>query len=391
MIDWYNILVRNVRLLSLFNFFNNFKLYGVVAILYFAEVSGSYTAGMSVYAVVTLSSAIFEIPTGIFSDLVGRKKTLLIGAVGSTLAILVYGLSTNIFALLLGSVIKGFANSLFSGNNDSLLHDSLEELNQQDRYAEWLGKVTSLFQVGSGIAAVIGSLLAAWSLKWVVLLSVFPVSLTIPIALLVREPSVISTTTGNIFAHLKKSLKLFSANKKIRLLTIIKTWYFALDEAAYEFNAAFVAMVWPVWAIGFKNVFGKTLGAISFASSGKILKKLGEEKVIQLRSIWDAVTRTLALLLPGWWSPFLLSSNSVWWATGQVAENSLLQKEFTAEQRSTLGSLVSLSQSIAFAVVALLLGILADTWGVIAALLILQVAKLPVLSLVRRVYPPQSS
>ena len=65
---------RNIKLLTWFNFFTDFKLYAPVAIIYFSQVSGSFALGMAVFSIATVSSAFFEIPTGIFSDMIGRKK-----------------------------------------------------------------------------------------------------------------------------------------------------------------------------------------------------------------------------------------------------------------------------------------------------------------------------
>jgi hypothetical protein len=51
-----------------------------------------------------------------------------------------------------------------------------------------------------------------------------------------------------------------------------------------------------------------------------------------------------------------------------VAINGLIQKEFTDEQRATMGSLNSFAGSMVFAVFSFLLGALADRIGVIPAL-----------------------
>jgi hypothetical protein len=42
---------RNVRLLSWFNFFGDIRMYGPIMVIYFAQVSGSYTAAASLLAV----------------------------------------------------------------------------------------------------------------------------------------------------------------------------------------------------------------------------------------------------------------------------------------------------------------------------------------------------
>ncbi len=85
---------RNVKILTLFNFFTDFKLYAPVAIIYFADVSGSFALGMSIFAITMVSSALFEIPTGIFSDRIGRKKTVVIGALCALFYSIFYALIT---------------------------------------------------------------------------------------------------------------------------------------------------------------------------------------------------------------------------------------------------------------------------------------------------------
>ncbi len=78
---------KNIKLLSWLNFCTDFVFFAPVAILYFAHVTGSYALGMSIFSLAYVSSAIFEVPTGIISDLVGRKKTTILGAASSVLCV----------------------------------------------------------------------------------------------------------------------------------------------------------------------------------------------------------------------------------------------------------------------------------------------------------------
>jgi len=43
---------------------------------------------MNLFSIIMISSAVFELPTGIFSDFIGRKKTMMLGAVCSVLLII---------------------------------------------------------------------------------------------------------------------------------------------------------------------------------------------------------------------------------------------------------------------------------------------------------------
>ncbi|MBZ0282671.1 MAG: hypothetical protein K8L97_18160 [Anaerolineae bacterium] len=112
--------LRNLRLLAWFNFWGDFRLYAPIAILYFAQVSGSYALGMSVYSVAMLSQSILEVPTGILSDMVGRKKTVVFGAVAGVLSLTFYAIGGTYLALVVGAIFEGLGRAFYSGNNDAL-------------------------------------------------------------------------------------------------------------------------------------------------------------------------------------------------------------------------------------------------------------------------------
>lgn len=67
---------KNIKLLAWFNFLLDFRFYSPIAIIYFTKVSGSFALGMSVFSLTMLSSALFEVPTGFYSDMIGKKKLL---------------------------------------------------------------------------------------------------------------------------------------------------------------------------------------------------------------------------------------------------------------------------------------------------------------------------
>ena len=105
----------------LFNFFVDLRFFTPVAILYFAQVTGSFASGMLVFSVIMLSAALWEVPTGILSDQMGRRRTVILGAVASTAAVVFYAIGGTFAALALGGVLEGLSRALYSGNNAALL------------------------------------------------------------------------------------------------------------------------------------------------------------------------------------------------------------------------------------------------------------------------------
>jgi len=370
---------KNIKLLTWFNFFTDFSFFSAIAIIYFSKVAGSFALGMSIFSVAMISSALFEVPTGVFSDYIGRRNTLILGAVSAAASIVFYAFGFSYWWLFAGAIFEGLSRSFYSGNNDALLYDTLRESGSESEYHEFTGKTHSSFQLGLAVSAAVGSVIAQYSFPLTVWLTFVPKFLAIYIGFLIVEPKSFQKSVTNIFFHLRESLKHFINNKKLRLLSISSIYSYSLSESSYQFRAAFVNTVWPVWAIGFASVLSNIGATVSFYFSGKLIKKFGELKMLITGSIYGKIINIISLLFPTVASPALMTTTSVFYGTSSVSENSLLQKEFTHEQRATMGSLNSLASSIAFGIISVLLGLVADKIGPAKALLTTTLLGIPVI------------
>ncbi len=363
---------KNIRTLTWFNFFTDFKLYAPIAIIYFSQVSGSFAWGMAVFSIVTIVSAAFELPTGIFSDFVGRRKTVIYGSISAVLYSILYAIGQSFWILALGAVFEGISRSFYSGNNDALLHGTLSQYKQEDQYEEFLGRVSAMFQVALAVSAILGSLLASWSFPTIMWLSVIPQVVCVFLAFKLIEPKVMIEGSSNIYTHLSAAYTKFLSNKKLRLLSVASIANYALGESAYQFQAAFYNTVWPLWAIGIAKTLSNLGAAASFHFSGRILRKVSAIKILMLNTLYGRVANTIALLFPSSLSPVLMATTSLLFGVSRVAENSLLQKQFSDQQRATMGSLNAFAGSIVFGVVAVGLGYIADRLSPVQAFLGIQ-------------------
>ncbi len=363
---------KNIRILKWFNFFTDFKLYAPLAIVYFSRVTGSFALGMSIFSIAMISSALFEIPTGIYSDKIGRKKTVMLGAASAILYSVFYAIGISYWFLVIGAIFEGFSRSFYSGNNDALLHDTLAETKHEHTYDEFLGKTSAMFQLALAISSTIGGILATWSFSLIMWLSVIPQLLCFLLSLHLSEPK-IKSAQGNVFAHISDAFRQFMHKRKLRLLSISSILGEGFGEASYLFQSAFYNTLWPVWAIGFVKTCSNLAASLSFHYSGKLLKKVDGIKVFIIDNIVNRTINILATAFPTVLSPIFMSSTSLFFGVTSVARNSLMQKEYTNEQRATMSSLNSFAGSIFFGIIAFLLGLTADKFTPATALLFLQV------------------
>lgn len=351
---------RNVKLLQWHEFFTSFVLWGPIAILYFSKVTGSYALGLSIFSTVTLSAAVFELPTGIFSDYVGRKITLTLGTVCFTLGFILYALGTSYLFLLLGAILEGLARSFYSGNNDALLYDSLVENGQKTKLSSIIGHVGAMGQWSLAIAGLLGGIIANWSFQTVMWVSVIPQLICFFLSLFIIDPKHFEKKKSNIYSHLKEAILNFKQNQKLRLVSIGDILGNGMGEASFQFRSAFVASLWPIWAIGLTQVISNIGAALSFKFSGKLINKYRETVWLLVGGIYSKVANLIALIFPTVLSPALMSTTSIFYGVGQVSKASLMQKEFTDHQRATMGSLNSFAGNIFFAIFAVVLGYFAD-------------------------------
>lgn len=364
---------RNIKILTWFNFFTDFKFYAPIAILYFAQVSGSFALGMSVFSIVTISSALLEVPTGIFSDKIGRHKTIIIGVLAAVISSIFYAIGGSFLILAIGSIFLGLCSAFYSGNNDALLYDSLAEKNEQHRFGEFYGKISKMSQLALGISAGIGAiLLIKNSFSLLVWLSIIPQLACLIISFFFIEPKAHSRRSGNIYMHLKEAFLGFLHNPKLRLLSLTSILGYGFGESTYQFQSAIYNMVWPAWAIPIAKIFSNFGAAISFHFSKRIIARLDEFRTMFLGNVYSRIIMTIASIYPTILTPVLMSTTSLFFGSTVVAKNSLMQKEFKSEQRATMGSLDSFVGSLFFGLVAFLLGFTADKLSPAMAILLLQ-------------------
>jgi len=131
-----------------------------------------------------------EIPTGYFADRVGRKSSILIGAILGFTGYLAYSFSYGFWSFVLAEVILGISQSLVSGADSAMLYDTLAVSKQSDKYTQLEGRITSIGNFGEAFAGIIGGLLAVSSLRTPFYVQTCVALIALPAALLLREPPV---------------------------------------------------------------------------------------------------------------------------------------------------------------------------------------------------------
>jgi len=379
---------RNIRLLTAFNFCNDFRVYAPIMVVYFQQVTGSFALATLTLALAKIASSAFEVPTGVFSDRIGRRRSLLLGQASSVASIALYALGTDFAVLAAGAVCEGLAFAFFSGNNEALLYDTLKAENLEADYPEWQGRLSSMFQFALAVSAAIAALALSWlPLRDMFVLSLLPQVLGLVFAVLVVEPMrAYGVFSANVLTHLNEAFAGFARDMRLRELSLASMIGFALGEAKHMFHPAFFALFWPAWALGVAGVLIHGFGALGFRLGGRAVRRLKELRVLLGASLSSIGVGTIAVLIPSAASPAITSLASLAFGPAMIAQGTLMQKAFTDAQRATMASLISLGGNILFGLAVFALGALADRIGARFALLTAEILSIPVALLYWRLY-----
>lgn len=274
-------ITRNLRLLAAFNFCTDFRFYAPVAILYFAQVAGSYALGMMVFSVIFVSQTLLEMPTGLLSDKwLQRKGSMICGAACSAIGIALYAQANSYHWLLAGAVLEGASRSFYSGTTEALLYETLQQTGRGEEFHHAQGRVGSMFQFSAFVGALIGAAALLHSYQLALWLSVIPQIACFIIAWFFVEPKRHTPAiTANIYAHTKEAFAQFARNPRLRWLSVANVVNYSFGEAGHQFSAAYVRTLIPAWSINLVRAIANLCSATSFWFAGRLIDFFGYFKI----------------------------------------------------------------------------------------------------------------
>lgn len=375
----------NLVIMGLLNLLMNFKLYGAFAIIYYSEISGSMTLGMSVFSITMIAAAILEFPTGLIADKIGRKNTVIIGCACSLIYAIVLAITNSYLGLIIVAVFEGLERAFFSGNNEAFIYDTLKEVGKESEYKTYVGKTDSMYYMAGILSTILGGVVAyCSSMRMLMILSIIPRVFEVLLAFRLRGVKKYSTEEENIFKQAKKVVKLVKENKILKKQIIADGISDGIGEATFQFRSEFYKLVWPMWAVGIPGILANVGAFLGSWFSGKILKKRKSEKVVIFSNLFSIASNWLSLLMNNVLSPIVMVTNSVFQT--QVAKSEISQSLYKDEYRSSMGSFKSLIGSLLYSIFAVLVGLVADWKGAVFALFISQFLKFIVAYFYGKIY-----
>ena len=245
-------LARNVRLYPAFAAATGVLPWLPVFFLYFTERVGfdeALTLGAVYYAAVVA----LEVPSGWFSDRVGRRPTLLIACLSLLASYGGFFVAESFFVLALCQTLLAGGIAFQSGSDSALLHDSLAALGRRADYerAEARARVASMTSLG--VSCLVGGVLGSVSLAWPYALAAVAAVVALVIAWRLVEPPVHEASESANAGVGERAATTVAEGLADPVLRWLLCWYvlaFALAHVPYEFQQPWIRLLGESGGIG---------------------------------------------------------------------------------------------------------------------------------------------
>ncbi len=357
---------RNIILYYAANFLMGFYLANGTTVLFERELGLSFSQIFTLDAIYMLMFILFEIPTGAFADLMGRKRTVLIGLLTLAVGALVTGSVSTFLGLFLSFFIWAFGFSLISGSSEAMLYDTIQD---EKKFRRVYGRASSLAIIGMAASGIVGPLLYEEFFRLPYLLSAVPFLLAAILLFFFREEKAIQKgfSVRNQLCQMREGAVLAFQNRFI-------LWSMGALALIFAVSYTFTSSYQPyLTEVGFRVSdfiyilpFMFVIEALGGTWSDTIVRRLGET-----RTFWfNFLALGVSLTILGFFASKFVVPLLVLYGFLQGVVRPLLStyanRYIDSEHRATIISVQGMFSTATASLLLFLFGFLTDKIGVIA-------------------------
>ncbi len=371
---------NNIKLLYWISFFNNLWFWLGVWVLYYLLFT-DYT-GIGMIETVMIGAAVFfEIPSGALADLLGKKKTIILGLGIISLGNLIMSLAPDFKILFLSAFLTSLGATFLSGTLEAITYDTLKDIGQEKEYNQILSKQKSYTYLAHSLAGIVGGLLYKFGNPRLPFLAVsLAVGVAIFFALKLREPKS-DSEKFSWKTYRRQTVKgfhlLFFGSVLRRLITILLmvgiVYLFMYEELV---DLLLVATGGTAIKISTVLVITIFISAFTVRFSRVLKEKIGNFKAFIFLAIIFALGMLLTVRVNFWGAVILTLLGTIIYSLAKIIQSDILNQYIPSKYRATTLSTFNLLISVPYLFMATTLGWLSDLYSVQKVIAVLGVALL---------------
>ncbi len=353
-------LKANLWKIYFYKFLSEFYLIVPILIPYYKSNDLNSTQIFTIQAAYALAILLLEVPSGYLADVIGRKKTLILGAIFMPLGLGVYVFTSSFFTFILAEFIIAIGNSMRSGCDSAFIYDTAIELKAESEYKKYEGRSAFYTRIGTAISSVLGGIAAILTLNLPFYINIGTSLLMLPLALSLIEPKRDMLQSKNPLKDILQVCRSSYSNPRLRLLMLFSA--LILSSGIIGIWSYFLYYESLGISVGY---FGVLFAAFQVASAIGSRKAHSLEKILGLKNVLTLVLfiGCIFLLLGQIRSPLmilLIFVNAFLWGLSYPLFLDQMNRLIRSETRATVLSIANMNGSLSYVILAPIFGQLVD-------------------------------
>ncbi len=252
-------------------------------ILQFQQYFSLFQIGI-LFSVLSIASFLFEIPTGAFADLYGRKYSVILGYFLTAIAVFFVSIIHNFNILLFIFFMWGIATTFISGAKESWVVDNLNYKNKRNLVKEFFIKEQSIVLISLFLSGILGAYLVnknGLNIIWT--FATLSYLITAILLIFIKENKITNekkTTYSALFRQSKESIK-YAWKHNVLSFIILATFFIMFRDSFggdLIWQPFLKSLGLPIYVFGFIFSISTLLGVVSPLLAKPILKLFKKEK-----------------------------------------------------------------------------------------------------------------
>lgn len=364
---------RNFRKIYGLKFLGEFYLIAPVLIPYYTANGLNAAQIFTVQAVFHIAVLLLEVPSGYLADVIGRRKTLILGSLFFPLGLAVYTAGRGFPAFILAETALAVSAGMRSGCDSALIFDSLHHLGREGEYKRFEGRGAMVTRTGSAVSSIAGGLLATGFLRLPFLINTATALFMPPLAVALVEPERPRRRSAEPLADILRICRFCLRDPRVRPVVLLcgllmschltGLWAYFLYYRQLGIGVGWFGILFAVF-----HLAGALGGSVSHSFSARFGNKtvLSATLLSPLFFVLLGVFPTVKLI------PLILANAFLWNLVYPVLLERL-NLSVGSDVRATVLSLASMAGSVMFAALSPLFGFFSDVSSLNAALIALGV------------------
>ena len=222
---------------ALYGFLKNLRLFEPFILLFFIDEGLSFFQIGLLYSIRDLATNILEIPTGVYADAFGRRKSMVMAFSAYIVSFILFYLSPNFYVYGFAMVCFAFGEAFRSGTHKALILEHLNLTQMEHTKVAYYGRTRAASQLGSALNSLIAAALVFYTgnYRYIFIVSIVPYVLDlVNLATYPRELDGELAISGQVKSTLRTFFAIFENGNAMRAI-LNSSGFTAFFKASKEY------------------------------------------------------------------------------------------------------------------------------------------------------------